>query len=88
MQVKSIAECFTLEHSAIFLTCIKGLYISLESIFLVFFECPLKTGFTVVHTLNKVPYESMCAYLVEYGSLIFDNGNILSSYCNNMLLIS
>ena len=38
-----------LEHSAILLTCIK-LYTVLKTIFVVFFEWPLKTGFAVQYS--------------------------------------
>ena len=46
MQVKSIAECAPMEHSAVLLTCIK-LPHGLKTFVLSIFKWPLKTGFTV-----------------------------------------
>ena len=46
MQVKRIAECSPMEHSAILLTFIK-LPFSIKAIILSIFKSPLKTGFTV-----------------------------------------
>ena len=48
MQAKSIAECST-EHSAILSTFIKLPFV-IKIFVLSSFECPLKTGFTVVKT--------------------------------------
>ena len=56
MQVKSIAECFPLEHSAILLTCIKRQLV-LKPNFGLLSEVPLKTGFTVL--IRKIVFGSV-----------------------------
>ena len=47
MQVKCIAECSALKHSAILLTFIKFPF-SMKTFILSIFEWPFKTGFVVV----------------------------------------
>ena len=54
MQVKSIAECFKGEHSAILLTFIK-LPVVIKTFVLSIFEQPFYTGFTVLHK-ESFPY--------------------------------
>ena len=49
MKVESIAEC---SSSALLLTCIKQ-YLVLKTHFGVIFEWPLKTGFTVIPSLDR-----------------------------------
>ena len=46
IKVESIAECSKKEHSAILLTCIKGQSILKTKFWSLFFEWPLKAGFT------------------------------------------
>ena len=60
MQVKSIAECSPLKHSAILLTSIKLSFV-IKIFVLSIFEWPFYTGFTEVlkfHLSHDVAYDS------------------------------
>ena len=61
VQVKSIADCSSLEHSAILLTCVKQLLV-LKTYFGSFFERQLKTGFTE----HLSPFLFIPAYLQQF----------------------
>ena len=81
MQVKSIAECSPLEHSATLPTFIK-LPVAIKIYVLSIFEWPFYTGFTVVdHHVNLWLYGSKClCHVQDREGMELDYTGSLSSF--------